>query len=305
MRPTAVIGAPTAIGISPYRDGGARRLDLTPGVLREFGLVERLAAVDLGDAEPETPYRDIAKPDGRIRNEDGVVAYSRRLGQCVAEASAKGHFIVLVGGDCSILLGSLLGLRGVRGHDVGLVYIDAHADFASPEESLSGSACSMNLALAVGRGEGGALARLAGESPLVEPSNVVHVGRRDDSDDAYGGEALRSSPIAEFAMPLVRVRGADAVAAEILERVAAIAGGFWIHLDVDALDPGIMPAVDSPLPHGFSIEEITSLMEPLVRHPAALGVQVTIYDPTLDTSRSGARLLVDLLAEVLGGGQGS
>lgn len=267
-------------------------------MLRELGLVERLAAHDFGDVTPDVPYRDAERPDNRVRNEDDVADYSRRLGRRVAEIAGQDQFVVLLGGDCSILLGALAGLRDARG-EVGLVYIDAHADFASLGESPSGSACSMNLALASGRYDEGPLARLAGGSALIEPAHTVHIGRRDEDDAAYGSAALRESAIADVPARTVRARGAESIAREALERAAAAPGGFWIHFDVDVLDPELMPAVDSPLPDGFSAAELESLVKPLVRHPAALGLQVTIYDPTLDPERSAARVLVDLLAEVL------
>ena len=267
-------------------------------MLRELDLVERLDAHDFGDVTPDVPYRDTERPDGRVRNEDDVAGYSGRLARRVAEIAGRNHFVVLLGGDCSILLGALAGLRDARG-EVGLVYIDAHADFASLEESPSGSACSMNLALASGRYDRGPLARLAGDSALVEPAHTVHIGRRDEDDAAYGSEALRESAISDVPARRVRARGPETVAREALERAAEAPGGFWIHFDVDVLDPELMPAVDSPLPDGFSAKELESLAKPLVRHPAALGLQVTIYDPTLDPERSAARLLVDLLAQVL------
>jgi arginase len=74
-----------------------------------------------------------------------------------------------------------------------------------------------------------------------------------------------------------------------------------VHFDVDVLDPTLMAAVDSPLPDGLSTAEVEALLEPLVKHPAALRRQLTIYDPTLDPQRHAGRLLVDLLAEALGG----
>ena len=84
-RRTAIIGAPTAIGISPYRDGGARQLHLAPGVLRELGLAERLGARDFGDVTPArsatAPIVSASRPSfSRIaRAADSSVARVRRL----------------------------------------------------------------------------------------------------------------------------------------------------------------------------------------------------------------------------------
>src|SRR5580765_2506673 len=84
--PVAVIGAPSAIGIRPYDDGRVRRLDLAPGVLREHGVVTRLAASDLGDVTPPERYGDPIRPEGRVRNQDDVVGYASELSERVAAA---------------------------------------------------------------------------------------------------------------------------------------------------------------------------------------------------------------------------
>jgi arginase len=74
--------------------------------------------------------------------------------------------------------------------------------------------------------------------------------------------------------------------------------GFWIHLDVDVLNPSVMPAVDSPEPGGPTLDELVNLLAPLVRHPLAVGLDLSIYDPALDADRSGARQLVGLLEKL-------
>lgn len=296
-RPITIIGAPSSIGIRPYDHGReARHLDRAPGVLRELGLVSRLAATDLGDVTPPA-YRDFTRPPGGVRNEEEVVAYSRRLADQVALGVEEGRFALVLGGDCSIVLGSLLGATRQAGR-VGLAYVDAHADFATPEESLTGSAASMCLALAVGRGDS-PLARLAGPAPLVRAEDVVLIGRRDTDHVVEIEAALASSGILDLPDPVLAETG-GAAAATALERIGrAELNGFWIHVDADVLDPRLIPAVDSPEPGGPGIEELAALLRPLVDQPRALGLQVTIYDPALDADRSCAARLVALLENVL------
>ncbi|MCI0347816.1 MAG: arginase family protein [Acidobacteriales bacterium] len=296
-RSIAVIGAPSSIGIRPYDDGNVRRLDLAPRALRDQGLVARLRAQDWGDVIPP-PYEDRVRPPGRPRNESGVAAYSRKLGERVATAASAKAFVLVVGGDCSIVLGSLLGVRQSSRTSVGLIYVDAHADFATPEESRTGSAASMCLALAVGRGNT-PLAHLEDE-PLARPEDVVLIGRRDDAEPWYGQDALRASPMLDLSQPRLRECGPATVAQLALERVAQPElGGFWIHLDADALDPSAVPAVDSPEPGGLSLDETAELLTPLVSHPRALGLELTIYDPPLDPDRTSAARLAALLEKVL------
>lgn len=298
MNPIAVIGAPSAIGISPYRHGGMRRLDLAPAALREQGLIRRLGARDLGDVMPPPGYADEERPAGRVRNEDDVARYSEQLAERVAGAAHGQPFLLLLGGDCSVMLGALLGLRQAVGAPVGVAYIDAHADFATRDTSVSGSACSMNLALAVGREEG-RLASLGGDEALLAGELAAHVARRDDEEPEYGYAELPAFGVLDLPQALIDQRGAAAVASEALARATQAPAGFWIHFDVDALDPKLMPAVDSPLPNGLDFHTAAELLDPLVSHPAARGLQVTIYDRTLDPEGSAAAVIVDLLERVL------
>jgi arginase len=301
-RSITIVGAPSSIGIRPYDSGEARQLDRAPSVLRELGLVKGLGASDLGDVIP-LAYRDYVRPPGGVRNQTELVSYCRTLSERVAAATSDGRFAVVLGGDCSIVLGCLLGARQSARGSVGLAYFDAHADFGTPEESRTGSAASMCLALAIGRGET-PLARLAGDEPLVHGKDVVLIGRRDAGEPWYGHAALAASPILDIPGAALNVRGvADVAAAALLSLTSPGSNGqaheFWIHLDADVINPTLMPAVDSPAPGGPTIKELVELLIPLVRHPRALGLELTIYDPGLDPDRSCAARLVTLLENLL------
>lgn len=294
-RGITIVGAPSSIGIKPYADGKPRRLDQAPGVFRELGLVARLHARDAGDVPRPSRYQDVERPDGHPRNEEDLIAYSRKLAERIADASANNQFVVLLGGDCSILLGALFGFRRAHRIPVGLIYIDAHADFATLDSSPSGSAASMCLALATGRNDT-RLAHLHENGPLVRSEDVVHIGRRDDDEPWYGHAALTGSPALNIPHFSVREQGALHAARAALERVARKENGrFWIHVDADVLDPEVMPAVDSPLPGGLKLNELRELLFVLVDDPRSLGLQLTIYDPMLDPDRSCASKLVALL----------
>jgi arginase len=293
----AVIGAPSAIGISPYDGGEVRRLDLAPGSLREREIVERLAASDLGDVVPPQRYSDLVRPSGGVRNQDDVAGYARQLADRVASATRDGRFVLLLGGDCSILLGALLGLRHGGRSRVGLVYYDAHSDFATLEESRSGSASSMNLSLAIGRVDT-PHARLDGARSLVRAEDVIHIGSRDEGEP-YGNAELRPAGIIDVSQRVIDAKGVDEVVIETLAHLSRTNEGFWVHFDVDVLDPEVMPAVDSPISGGLGLEAATELLSPVVRHPAALGLQITIYDPTIDPDGTGASRIVELLERSL------
>ncbi len=302
-RRIALIGAPSSIGIRPYDESGlVREIQRVPALFRALELAQRLGAADTGDVLPP-PYADFDRPPGRARNEAGVESYSRALAASISAAIARGDFVVLIGGECSIVLGALLGARHGSEGDVGLAYVDGHADFATPSESVTGSVASMCLALAVGRGDS-PLARLLPDGPLVRGEDVALIGRRDDADARiYGEDVLGEMGVLDLTAADIMQRGTEFAVHTALERLTRSGlAGFWIHLDADVLDPTVMPAVDSPDPGGLSLDTVAELLLPLVRHPKSLGLELTVYDPGLDPDGSCARRLAALLERVLVGG---
>lgn len=299
-RPLAVLGAPSNIGIRPYDDGQLRALDRAPAVLRDHRLVARLGATDLGDVYPP-PYVDVVRPPRFVRNERPLVRYSTDLADRIAAAGAGGDFLVVLGGDCSVVVGAMMGARRLANDKlVGLAYVDGHADFATPEESSTGSAASMCLAMVAGHGNT-VLARMGGAAPLVRPKDIALLGRRDTAS-TFGNAALGPLGVHDVTWPDVRSKGIERTVLEAFTILAkADMAGFWVHVDADVLDASIMPAVDSPMPDGSDVDELVNLVAPLVRHPKALGLQLTIYDPQLDPDGACAERLVTFLERALTG----
>lgn len=269
-----LLTAPTSLGNRPYEDDGtARWTHLGPGKLREQNLVQRLGANDLGDVAAGA-YRDFIRPYKGIRNEDLVLDHVKAIAKAI---EGQRDFTLVLGGDCSVLLGSLLGLA--NGRDLGLVFLDGHTDFNTIETTITGAVAGMDLALATGRGTS-ELAWLRGARPLVRDEHVVAVGVRDGDFDGTG------------------IRTAES-ASEVLELLGD--RDFFVHVDADVLDPEFMPFVDSPEPGGLDPDELVAVLKPLVRHPRAVGMELTIYDPRRDHDGRGAALLADVLERALRG----
>lgn len=295
-RPIAIIGAPSSIGLRPYDDGAVRHVNRAPGVLRARGLSKRLRAVDLGDVTPP-PYREFDRVRGATRHEAEILSYSRSLAGRVSRALDNGHFALVLGGDCSIVLGCLLAARRRPGK-LGLAYVDAHADFTTPLETPGGAVSNMALSLAIGRGQS-ALAHLGGALPLVDGDRAAIIGRRGNR--AHGSDQLAAASILDIpASELESAIDLASVGDRALDRVAAQGGrGFWIHVDADVLNPRAMPAVGSPEPGGPMPHQLLAMLAPLIADPRAIGLSLSIYDPALDPDRSGARQIVNLLVALL------
>jgi len=280
-----IIEAPSNLGLKPPRPGmepGVRRL---PEALARAGLPGALSARWGGRVAPPA-YSHGIDPATGIRNARAIARYSAELAEAVGAAIDRGAFPLVLGGDCSILLGNLLALR--RRGRYGLLFLDGHADFASPQTSPSHGAAGMDLSLSTGRGPA-ALANLDGLGPLVRDEDVVVLGFRDEDPLPSGIAAHR---VAELRSVGIR----ETARRDIARLRAGGVRGFWIHLDADVLDPELFPAVDTPEPGGLRLEELTELLEEALASDLAAGMQVCIYDPDLDPDGRCARDLAGLVA---------
>jgi arginase len=287
----AIIEAPSVLGLFP---GGVERL---PGALLGAGLADALGARRAGVVTPP-PYDPMRDSNTGLLNPTGVRDYAHRLADATGEVLDGGEVPLVLGGDCSILLGNLLALS--RRGRYGLLFIDGHADFYQPEAEPNGEAASMDLALATGRGPG-VVADLEGRGPLVLDEDVVVFGRRDAEEaERAGSQRIEDTAIAVVDLPMVRDRGAQGAAHDAVERLRrSELAGFWIHLDCDVLDDAVMPAVDYRLPGGLSWNELETVIRVAIESGDALGLEVTIFNPSLDTDGAIARALVARLVSAL------
>ena len=293
MAAFAIIEAPSVLGLSPT---GVEHL---PRALLDAGLADAVGGRLAGEV-PSPPYQPRRDATTGVRNPDGLQAYAHRLADATGEVLDAGEIPIVLGGDCSILLGNLLALRRRGRH--GLLFIDGHADFYQPEAEPNGEAASMDLALATGRGPE-ILTDLEGRGPLVLDEDVVQFARRDEAEAAEAGsQRIEDTAILVIDLSTVRDLGVTTAAANALERlVRPELDGFWIHVDCDALDDAVMPAVDYRLPGGLSWNEFETAIRLAVATGRAVGIEVTIFNPTMDTDGSIVRRLVTSLGRALTG----
>ncbi|QWP78224.1 arginase family protein [Lysobacter sp. K5869] len=295
----AALDAPSNLGLRPPRPGqepGVRRL---PEALRGAGLLTALHARDAGRVAPP-PYSP--DPDRAIgfRNGAALRDYSLTLADRLRPLLRDGEFALVLGGDCSVLLGSGLALKQ-RGR-YGLAFVDAHDDFSfvRDRKRYAGylTAAGLDLGLATGHGPA-ALSDLRGQSPYFRTGDVVHLGLvvSDEDKRGYEFESFERSGIHSIDAAAIRRDGARAAGRAARARLEAMpTEGFWIHVDADVLAERIMPAVDSPNPDGLEFAELRALLAQLLASPKAVGLELTIFDPDLDPDGSLARELSAALA---------
>ena len=294
MAQFTIIEAPSILGLRPT---GVQHL---PEALKAAGLMSELRAEYGGRVSPLS-YSSERDKLTLLLNPDSIRAFSLQLADTVAFVLNKRRFPLVLGGDCSILIGNLLALRRLGRY--GLFFIDGHADFYQPEASPTGEVADMDLAIVSGRGPN-VLTNIDGLKPLVRDQDIVVFGYRDAEQAAsYGSQDVRDTNMHVFDLP--SVRKFDTISAAASQAVDILANnelldGFWIHLDVDVLDDSIMPAVDYRLGGGgLSFSELSELLKILVASDRAVGMDITIFNPLLDLDGSITRRFVSSLVQGL------
>ena len=282
------------MGLRPPVDGAVPGCYKLAGALRDQGFVGRIGAEDGGCVTPPRYDRGDWKPGDGVFNAQAMAAYTVKVADRVAGFVQQGKFVVLLGGECSNLLGPALGLKRLGRY--GVVYLDGHSDFRTVDNApYVGAAGGEALALVTGRGQAD-LTDLEGLGPYTRDADAVLLGIRED--DEYAADAVKAGIPVWPALTIAQdVNAAAAGTLEHLERDEL--DGFWVHLDVDILDAEIMPAVDSPDPGGIDHEQLRALLRPLLAAPKCVGIDIGIFDPDLDPDGVYAAELTDTLVAAL------
>lgn len=290
-RPYQLIEAPSILGLWPSG------VELLPYALQRSGLLPEAQPAQLVPALV-TEFSGQRTSRREVLNTSQLAKYTRQLAAAVGAVRGAGQFPVVLGGDCSILLGCALALR--REGTFGLAHVDAHADFYQPEAEPKGEAASMDLALVLGHGPA-ALTDLDHLQPYVHEHHAVQLGQRDAAEaEAAGSQRIEESGVLCLDLATIRRLGTEAAAARALARLTAPGlAGYWIHFDADVLADEIVPAVDYRIPDGLSWDEARTVLRSLVHTPGAAGLSVSIFNPKLDPDGTLTQQLTDFLNTAL------
>ena len=267
----------------------------SPRVLRAAGLTAAITGPleDLGDVELPPLVADSTQ--GNAKNLDFFVKATDLIYEAVGRV-ADGK-VLLVGGECSGTVGSLAGLGKVFPGKPGMLWLDSHGDFNTPESSPSGYIGGMCLAMACGRGP--KLSNvIEAARPVLTEERLVHVGSRALDDPEV--VAFNSSPAKLFTSQHVKSRGAGEVAPEAARHLANRSDWIVCHLDVDVVDPSIIPAVSYPAPGGLGLDEVAEFIKALQLTQKLKVVELAAYNPSLDRDGSSSRTILELLRQIYG-----
>ncbi|WP_257669742.1 arginase family protein [Parapedobacter tibetensis] len=285
-----IISAPSILGLKPTGVEQLANVLLNTGRLHKLKYVEPLIEVPTLNAG----YNKHRDHKTKCLNPTAIHDFSRILMSYIAEQIDKSNFPLVLGGDCSILIGIMPGLRS-KGN-FGLIFLDAHADFYEPAKSTTGELADMDLAIVTGRGPD-ILTDIDNLKPYVEDKNVIQIGQRDaEQTKEYGSQDIRKTGINVFDFATIKSAGLDKVIDDVIKYMDELnLDGFWIHFDTDVISDDENPAVDYRLPGGLTFKEAEHLLNQLVQTGKITGISVTIFNPNLDKSGEIAIKISDCL----------
>jgi len=291
-RSVCLIGVPMDLGQS------RRGVDMGPGAARYAGMGRRLRELgwevrDCGNVE--IPVRDALPAEGGLKFLPAVIDACEAIYEAGRAAIEAGDVPIFLGGDHSIALGTVA--AATLQPSTGVLWIDAHGDFNTPESSPSGNIHGMPLAALTGIGDP-AMVNLGRKGAKLRAKDVVLIGIRDlDTEER---ELLRDSGARVYTMREVDERGIGAVTDEALEYLARC-NQIHVSLDMDSLDPRHAPGVGTPVAGGLTYREAHLLMEKISDSETIIGsIDVVEINPILDSRNQTAELAVELVASALG-----
>jgi len=283
-----------------------RGVDMGPSALRYAGLFERLRreghqVQDVGnvivpgrDEQQVRAHEWIAAAGGGLRHLPEVVTACQAIYIEAQKCAGTDQVPLFLGGDHSVAIGTLAGMT--CGGPIGLLWVDAHGDFNTPETSPSGNIHGMSVAALLGHGHPD-LVNLGHPGPKLRPQDTVMIGIRDL--DGEERAALANSGITVYTMRDVDELGMATVARRALARLSHIPR-IHLSIDMDSIDPSVAPGVGTPVPGGLTFREAHLLMEILAESRKIAALDVVEINPILDEGNRTAELAVELVASVLG-----
>jgi arginase len=293
-REVAVIGGTLDLG------AGRRGVDMGPSAIRYAGLdqqlTDKLGVRVFDEGNVISPVAETAEVgDERARYLPQILDLCDRVAKLVEAATQRGAMPLVLGGDHSVALGSLVGMALARGPG-GVVWIDAHGDLNTPETSPSGNVHGMVLAAALGLA-GDAFRREGWQIPAVEPGKLALVGVR--SLDEGERELLGTIDAKVFTMSEIDRIGVEPCMREALAHASG-AGFLHVSLDMDAVDPDYAPGVGTPVRGGLSYREAHLALETVAEYGRTDSMDVVEVNPILDRENATGQLAVELVASALG-----
>jgi len=293
-----IIGFPMDLGADH------RGVDMGPSALRIAGIQNKLINLgytvsDLGDIPIRNQeIQQVKNP--KLKYLDEIVKTTEILAKKVEKSLSHNHFPLCLGGDHSMAIGTISGISAFcnkKNIELGLIWIDAHADLNTEKTTPSGNIHGMSVAASLGYGNK-KLTNLYGFSPKIKPENVVMIGLR--SVDPGERELIKKLKLKVYTMTEIDRKGIGFLIDKILKDLKTRVQHIHVSFDVDSIDPVTAPGVGTPVSGGLSYREAHLLMESIAECGCMSSLEVAEVNPILDNKNRSAEITSELVASSLG-----
>ncbi len=289
-----IIGVPIDMG------AGRRGVDMGPSAIRYASLREKL--IDLGYTVEDTGNIEVAImetcriTEPKLKYIDCIVPMARRTAGAVATSIQGGRFPLVLGGDHSIAIGSIHG--ATKHKKLGVIWVDAHADFNTPETTPSGNIHGMPLAALCGLGDPRLTSLWDELVPAVDSGRVAIIGARDL--DPGEKRSLSEAGVMVMGMEQIDRLGMVTAIEKAIARVSRDVDGIYLSFDMDALDPRHAPGVGTAVTGGLTYREAHLVCEMVAETGKLTGMDLVEINPILDVQNQTAMLAVEFAMSALG-----
>jgi arginase len=286
-----IIGIPLDLGQTH------RGVNMGPSAVRYAGLSNRLRELgytvnDIGNIQ--FPIRETLFEKGKEFILPALIKANESIYVEAKKAIQDNTLPIFLGGDHSIAIGTIGGITDNT--QKGIIWIDAHGDFNTPETSKSGNIHGMPLATLLGKGYN-ELVNLGRKGAKIIPKNVVLIGLRDI--DPKEKEIIKSSGVTFFTMRDIDEQGISNVMYQTLKKLSHIEE-IHVSLDMDSIDPMVCPGVGTPVKGGLTYREAHLAMEIIADSKKLSSVDIVEINPMLDIHNKTAEIAVELIVSLMG-----
>lgn len=291
-----IIGVPIDLGAN------RRGVDMGPSAIRYAGLEKairklKINCTDLGNIDVKVRENIQYDQDSKIQYIDEITRVNGILADMVKKTITNGHLPLVLGGDHSIAIGSIIGAQNVK-KNIGVLWIDAHGDYNTHQTTLSGNLHGMSLAESTGKGSDKLTVFKSGDVDYINPKNVVLVGVRDIDDEE--AVLIKEDGITVFTMTDIDMYGMREVMKKALSIVEADTNGFHLSFDMDVISPYEAPGVGTSVHGGITYREAHLAAEMIANSNKMCSLEFVEINPILDHGNQTALLAVSLICSVLG-----
>ena len=276
----------------PY-DSGHRGARMGRGPLHARAAIDRLRTSGLDVVE------SVVEAPASFPTEIGTsFALHRALAESVRATVATGDFPLVLAGNCGSALGTVSGVRAATPNDasdIGVIWLDAHADFNTPDSTTSGFLDGTSLATLTGQCWQALTSSIPGFRPVAD-AHVVLVGARDL--DPAEETALAQSRVARVEAARMQAAGAEAALDDALSALARHITRVYLHIDLDVHDPAEAQANQYAAPGGLSPSTVRDLVRVVASRFSIVAAGLTAYDPAYDADSRMLEAVSNLIQEI-------